>query len=69
MWQDRLPAKFKEVGPRLVRLKVKNMKFVGGVFSYAEAGDERRRHLVRLVAHRGPQVPARPADGRRGLPA
>jgi predicted TIM-barrel fold metal-dependent hydrolase len=39
VWQDRLPAKFKEVGPRLVRLKVKNMKFVGGVFSYEEAGE------------------------------
>ena len=37
VWQDRLPAKFKEVGPRLVRLKVKDMKFVGGVFSYSEA--------------------------------
>jgi predicted TIM-barrel fold metal-dependent hydrolase len=39
VWQDRLPAKFREVGPRLVRLKVKNMKYVGGVFSYEEAGD------------------------------
>jgi predicted TIM-barrel fold metal-dependent hydrolase len=39
VWQDRLPAKFKEIGPRLVRLKVKNMKFVGGVFSYEEAGE------------------------------
>jgi predicted TIM-barrel fold metal-dependent hydrolase len=39
VWQDRLPAKFKDVGPRLIRLKVKNMKFVGGVFSYEEAGD------------------------------
>jgi predicted TIM-barrel fold metal-dependent hydrolase len=39
VWQDRLPAKFMDVGPRLVRLKVKNMKFVGGVFSYEEAGD------------------------------
>ena len=39
VWQDRLPAKFKEVGPRLVRLKVKDMKFVGGVFSYSEAGE------------------------------
>jgi predicted TIM-barrel fold metal-dependent hydrolase len=39
VWQDRLPAKFEDVGPRLVRLKVKNMKFVGGVFSYEEAGD------------------------------
>jgi predicted TIM-barrel fold metal-dependent hydrolase len=40
VWQDRLPAKFKDVGPRLIRLKVKNMKFVGGVFSYEEAGDD-----------------------------
>src|SRR6476619_7252248 len=39
VWQDRLPAKFKEVGPRLVRLKVKDMKFVGGVFSYSEANE------------------------------
>jgi predicted TIM-barrel fold metal-dependent hydrolase len=39
VWQDRLPAKFKEIGPRLVRRKVKNMKFVGGVFSYDEAGE------------------------------
>ncbi len=39
VWQDRLPAKFKEVGPRLVRLKVADMKFVGGVFSYREAGE------------------------------
>ena len=39
VWQDRLPEKFKAVGPRLERRKVKNMKFVGGVFSYEEAGD------------------------------
>jgi predicted TIM-barrel fold metal-dependent hydrolase len=39
VWQDRLPAKFQEVGPRLVRLKVAEMKFVGGVFSYREAGE------------------------------
>ena len=39
VWQDRLPAKFQEVGPRLVRLKVKDMKFVGGVFSYSEAAE------------------------------
>ena len=40
VWQDRLPEKFKEVGPRIERRKVKNMKFVGGVFSYEEAGDD-----------------------------
>ncbi len=32
------PAAYKEVGPRLDRRKVKNMKFVGGVFSYEDAG-------------------------------
>ena len=37
VWQDRLPASYKEIGPRLDRRKVKNMKFVGGVFSYEEA--------------------------------
>jgi predicted TIM-barrel fold metal-dependent hydrolase len=40
VWQDRLPEKFKAVGPRLERRKVKNMKFVGGVFSYDEAGPD-----------------------------
>ena len=39
VWQDRLPEKFKEVGPRLDRRKVKDMKFVGGVFCYEEAGE------------------------------
>ena len=39
VWQDRLPAKFKEVGPRMVRLKIAEMKFVGGVFSYREANE------------------------------
>jgi predicted TIM-barrel fold metal-dependent hydrolase len=40
VWQDRLPEKFKAIGPRLVRRKVKNMKFVGGIFSYDEATPE-----------------------------
>ena len=38
VWQDRLPEKFRAVGPRLERRKIKSMKFVGGVFSYEEAG-------------------------------
>src|ERR1700704_4443426 len=38
VWQDRLPAKFREIGPKLVRNKTKSMSFVGGVFSYEEAG-------------------------------
>ena len=41
VWQDRLPEKFKAVGPRIERRKVKNMKFVGGVFSYDTAADNR----------------------------
>ncbi len=40
VWQDRLPEKFKAVGPRLERRKVKNMQFVGGVFSYDEAAPD-----------------------------
>ena len=38
MWQDRLPEKFADVGPRVVRHKIAEMTFVGGVFSYREAG-------------------------------
>src|SRR5438445_606220 len=40
VWQDRLPASYREVGPRLDRRKVKNMQFVGGVFSYEAAGPD-----------------------------
>jgi predicted TIM-barrel fold metal-dependent hydrolase len=39
VWQDRLPAKFKDVGPRMVRLKIAEMNFVGGVFSYRESNE------------------------------
>ncbi len=66
VWQDRLPAKLKEVGPRLVRLKVAEMSFVGGVFSYREANEgedgtwcdwwlteDLRYPLVRLMAAAG----------------
>ena len=38
VWQDRLPARLRDVGPRIERRTVKDMKFVGGVFSYEEAG-------------------------------
>jgi predicted TIM-barrel fold metal-dependent hydrolase len=38
VWQDRLPAKYRDVGPRVVRKKG-HMDFVGGVFSYEEAED------------------------------
>ena len=39
VWQDRLPEKYRSVGPRVVRQKVADMQFVGGVFSYREAGE------------------------------
>lgn len=39
VWQDRLPARFREVGPRVERHPVKEMTFVGGKFSY-EMGAE-----------------------------
>ena len=33
VWQDRLPAKYREIGPRVIQQRG-NMNFVGGVFSY-----------------------------------
>ena len=33
VWQDRLPAKYRDAGPRVIQRKG-NMTFVGGVFSY-----------------------------------
>jgi predicted TIM-barrel fold metal-dependent hydrolase len=34
VWQDRLPQKYKEIGPRIERHPVKEMTFVGGKFAY-----------------------------------
>ena len=39
VWQDRLPEKYKDRGPRQVRRKIAEMSFVGGVFSYREANE------------------------------
>src|SRR5437868_8692287 len=39
VWIDRLPAKYHEVGPRVVRAPLGEMTFVGGKFSFA-VGDE-----------------------------
>ena len=33
VWQDRLPAKYRDIGPRVIQQRG-NMNFVGGVFSY-----------------------------------
>jgi predicted TIM-barrel fold metal-dependent hydrolase len=38
VWTSRLPERFQETGPRIVRQKIAEMKFIGGVFSYREAG-------------------------------
>ena len=38
VWTTRLPAKFADTGPRVVRQKIAEMTYVGGVFSYREAG-------------------------------
>ncbi len=34
VWQDRLPAKYAEIGPRVVRAPLGEMTFVGGKFSF-----------------------------------
>ena len=39
VWQDRLPAKYKDIGPRVKRAPMGEMKFVGGKFSYVPGGD------------------------------
>ncbi len=61
VWSDRLPAKYLDVGPRIVRAPVKEMEFVGGKFTAVpgEPGDpgeavdwwfyeDLRRPLLRL---------------------
>ncbi len=42
VWSDRLPSKYADVGPRIHRLPVKQMTFVGGTFTAipGEKGDE-----------------------------
>ena len=41
VWTDRLPARYHDVGPRIVRAPVKEMTFVGGRFTVVpgEPGD------------------------------
>ena len=38
VWSDRLPSKYADVGPRIVRAPVKELSFIGGKFT-AEPGD------------------------------
>src|SRR6516165_6007614 len=65
VWQDRLPAKFKEIGPRVVRRPLGELTFVGGKLTVkvGEPGsgpdvdwwfyEELRRPLMRLDAAAG----------------
>jgi predicted TIM-barrel fold metal-dependent hydrolase len=39
VWQDRLPRKYLDVGPRVVRKPLGEMVFIGGKFSYKPAED------------------------------
>jgi predicted TIM-barrel fold metal-dependent hydrolase len=39
VWQDRLPQKYKDIGPRVKRAPMGEMTFVGGKFSYAPGTD------------------------------
>ncbi len=39
VWQDRLPAKYREIGPRVVTEPLGDMRFVGGKFSYSRGTD------------------------------
>ncbi len=39
VWQDRLPAKYKDIGPRVKRAPMGEMTFIGGKFSYVPGGD------------------------------
>jgi predicted TIM-barrel fold metal-dependent hydrolase len=39
VWQDRLPARYKEQGPHVKRAPMGEMTFIGGKFSYVPGGD------------------------------
>jgi predicted TIM-barrel fold metal-dependent hydrolase len=65
VWQDRLPAKYAEIGPRIVRAPMKEVTFIGGFFKpeMGEPGtgedvdwwlyEDLKRPLVRLDAAAG----------------
>ena len=55
VWNDRLPAKYHDVGPRIVRAPVKEMTFIGGKFT-PTMGEPRRPARRRLVVLRGPRA-------------
>ncbi|MUH51999.1 MAG: amidohydrolase, partial [Actinobacteria bacterium] len=41
VWSDRLPSKYRDIGPRIERRPVKEMTFIGGKFTAipGDAGD------------------------------
>ena len=67
VWTDRLPSKYHDVGPRIVRAPVKEMTFIGGKFTAIPGDPGDRRRAGRLVVLRGPAPPAHPARHRGRL--
>ena len=61
VFTSRLPAKYRDIGPHVVRAPVAEMTFRGGNFAYADGHHGRRRTARRLLALRGPAVAAHPA--------
>ena len=55
VWQDRLPSKYAEVGPRIVRAPMPEVEFRGG---HAQGQAGLRGCAGRLVVLRGPQAAA-----------
>ena len=67
VWTDRLPSKYHDVGPRIVRAPVKEISFIGGKFTAVPGEPGDRGRTGRLVVLRGPAPPADPPRLRRRL--
>ena len=67
VWTDRLPAKYHDIGPRIVRAPVKEMTFIGGKFTAVPGEPGRPGRTGRLVVLRGPAPAAHPPRHRRRL--
>ena len=67
VWQDRLPSKYAEVGPRIVRAPMPEVEFRGGQLKVKPGVRGRTRRLVVL---RGPEAARCSASTRpSGCPA
>ncbi len=65
VWSDRLPQKYQDVGPRVVRAPMGEITFVGGKLT-VNPGLEGPAH--RLVVLRGSEAPSAPGRFRRRGP-